>query len=52
MKETIGRENDNISEDEEKKARKERKKSEKYWGQRRNGWAGAVMVSKGGNGGQ
>ena len=26
------------------------KKSEKYWGQRRNGWAGAVMV--GSNGGQ
>ena len=25
------------------------KKSEKYWGQRRNGWAGAVMVGRGAN---
>ena len=29
-----------------------KKKSEKYWGQRQNGWAGAVMVGRGGNGGQ
>ena len=27
-------------------------KSEKYWGQRQNGWAGAVMVGRGGYGGQ
>ena len=31
--------------------RKGRKKSEKYWGQRQNGWAGAVMVGRGGNSG-
>ena len=24
-----------------------KKKSEKYWGQRQNGWAGAVMVGRG-----
>ena len=30
----------------------QRKKSEKYWGQRQNGWAGAVTVGRGGNGGQ
>ena len=28
------------------------KKSEKYWGQWQNGWAGAVMVGRGGNDGQ
>ena len=25
------------------------KKSEQYWGQRQNGWAGAVIVGRGGN---
>ena len=36
-----------------KKSRKtEHKKSEKYWGPRRNGWAGAVTVDRGSNGGQ
>ena len=28
------------------------KKSEKYWGQRQNAWAGAVIVGKSGNSGQ
>ena len=35
-----------------KEEEKEEEKSEKYWGQRQNGWAGAVMVGRGGNGGR
>ena len=34
-------------EEESRKWRKLMKKSEKYWGQRQNGWAGAVMVGRG-----
>ena len=43
----LGRKNDNYM-----RRQTWKEKSEKYWGQRQNGWAGAIMVGRGGNNGQ
>ena len=52
--EKIHKHQQNLDEEESSKHDTEgqRKKSEQYWGQRQNGWAGAVMVGRGGKGGQ
>ena len=36
----------------ERKKERKKEKSEKYWGQRQNMWAGAVKVGRGSNDGQ